>query len=151
MICSEQYNKQMRTSGMTIIEIMIVVTIIGLFVGLAIPGLQGYLKRAKITKTKVRLVGLKSVVEQYKEEIGQYPTTLLDLVTRPSDPKAASRWRSSYIEDPEKDLQDAWGNEIMYRRNPGGSGAGKRPFELYSWGPEGEGSTQEEWIDAWTV
>lgn len=146
-----QRDTRMRTSGMTLIEIIIVVTIIGLFAGLAGPGLFKWIRSAKENKTKVRLTGLKSIINQYKEETGQYPSVLLDLVTAPSEPKVASRWRGPYLEDPEKDLQDGWGSEFVYRRNPSGSGSARRPFELYSWGQNGESSPQEEWVDVWSI
>lgn len=146
---SFQQKSKLRTCGMTLIEIIIVVTIIGLFAGLAGPGLFKWITSAKENKTKVRLTGLKSVITQFKEETGQYPSTLLDLVTRPTDPKVAARWRGPYVEAPEKDFEDGWGNEFVYRKSP--AGTGKRPFELYSWGPNGDSSPQEEWVDVWSI
>lgn len=140
-----------RTSGMTLIEIIVVITIIGLFVGLAGPGLFRWIAGAKEKKTQVRLSGLKSVITQFHSDTAQYPSNLLELVNRPADPKASARWRGPYVENEEKDLRDGWEQEIVYKRNPAGPGSSKRPFELYSWGANGEGSPKEEWIDVWNL
>lgn len=145
----QQERKSHRTSGMTLIEIIVVITIIGIFAGLAGPGLFRWISGAKEKKTNVTLAGLKSVITQYHSDTTQYPATLQDLVTQPSDPKIRV-WRGPYVDNPGKDLSDGWGQDLVYKRNPAGPGAGKRPFELYSWGAEGEGSTKGQ-ISVWDL
>jgi type II secretion system protein G len=133
---------------MSLIEIMIVILIIGLFTGIGLPRLYKALSGAKIKKTKVLLPSLKATIVEYHSDNQQYPSRLQDLVVRPSDAKPG-RWHQ-YIEN-EDGLKDGWGNDFVYKRNPAGPGAGKRPFELYSWGENGEGSPQEEWINVWDI
>lgn len=136
----------MRTQGMTLIEVIVVLMVVGILIGLIAPGVMKWVRRAERNKTEVLLKGLKTQIVQYKTDTYQYPNTLIDLARRPSDPNI--RWKSAYIED-ENELIDAWGNAVVYRKNAQGSG--KRPFELYSWGAEGEGSPQEDWVDVWSI
>lgn len=145
----QQARMNSRTSGMSLIEIMIVILIIGLFTGIGLPRLYKALSGSKVKKTRILLPGLKATIVEYHSDTGQYPGRLEDLVVRPSDPKVASRWHQ-YIES-EDGLNDAWNNPFVYKRNPAGAGSGKRPFELYSWGENGEGAPQEEWIDVWNI
>lgn len=135
-----------RTSGMSLIEIMVVIMIIGLFVGVGVPRIFRALSGAKVKKTRVLLPSLKATIVEYHSDTGQYPARLEDLYIRPSDPKISSRWHQ-YVEG-EDGIKDGWGNQFVYKRSPAGS---KHPFELYSWGGETEGSPKEEWLDVWNL
>lgn len=149
MIQQEQMRSGYRTSGMSLIEIMIVILIIGLFTGIGLPRLYRALAGSQAKKTRILLPGLKATLVEYHSDTQQYPARLEDLVVRPSDPKVAARWHQ-YVES-EEGLKDGWGNMFVYKRNPAGPGSARRPFELYSWGENGEGSPQEEWINVWDI
>lgn len=129
-------------SGFSLIEIMIVVGIIGLIMAIAVPGFMGARKKANITATKAMLQKLEGNIEQFKDDTGQYPNTLHDLYAKPFDEKVAKRWEGPYVK---KDVfEDAFGSDIQYQVTKGQ----KQPYELYSYGPNKEGSPSDEWINA---
>ena len=132
-------------SGMTFIELIVVLLVMGILFGLGM-GAFSWIKTAKINKAKVVLNGLKFQIMQFHTDTHQYPNTIFDLMNKPADPNVAQRWHK-YVED-EGELTDPWGSVYQYQKNPAGAGANKRPFELYSWGPDGEGSTEGK-IDVW--
>lgn len=137
-----------RAEGMTFIELTIMIIIIGILVTLVGPGVYRWIGRTNQTKTQVMLRNAKVAITQFKSDTAEYPNTLYDLVFRPADARTGQRWQGPYVEEREIEM-DGFGNEIMYHRNP--QGQGKRPYELYSWGANGEGSPQQEWIDAWSL
>lgn len=126
-------------SGFTLMELIIAITIMGILVvgGL---GTMRYLERARVTKTETELNALKAVIQDYHAQAGQYPATLEDLVRRPAE-LSARKWTKSYDELP----RDGWGNEFYYRLTPGA----KHPFELYSYGSQGEEADKSEWLSVW--
>jgi hypothetical protein len=48
----------------------------------------------------------------------------------------------------DKEPEDAWGEKFYYKVNPAG---GTRPYELYSYGPEGKGGPKDEQISVWDL
>lgn len=143
----------MRVSGFTFIEIVIAITIIGILSTLGFMGIRRYIANAKKLKTETSLEQTKNLILEYNDHTGAYPSTLMDLVKSPTDPKIAMRWRGPYAD--EKDFVkgcfvDGWNRELVYQAIQVAPGQG-RPFQLYSWGQKGEGAPQEEWIDAWNL
>lgn len=138
--------KMDRASGMTFIEITIVLIIIGILVTIVAPGAMRWIGTARRTKTEAMLRGIKTAIVMYRENTGEYPAELMDLVEKPSSGKAAKRWRGPYLD--ERDIEmDGHKNPFEYRRTTGAA----HPYELYSWGPNGEGSPEEEWISVWDL
>ncbi len=128
--------------GFTLIELMIVIAIIAIIGAIVVPSVTSAVRKARIKTTRVGLENVKNAIESYHADTGQYPPSLSDLKTRPSDEKAAKSWEGPYIE---RELVDAWKNEYVYTLNPKGT---QPRYELYSWGANGEGSPAEEWIHA---
>jgi general secretion pathway protein G len=128
--------------GFSLIEIVIAISIVGLMGALAVGAIQ-YLRKAARTATDSNLQSLKLSIQSFNSDTGSYPARLDELLTRPADPKISKRWRGPYLE---KEVEDGWKHPFVYQLNPKGSA---HPFELYSWGPNGEGSAQEEQISVW--
>lgn len=86
--------------GFTLIEIIIVFTLIGILVGLALPQYQSSLKKARETVLKTDLYELRKLIGQYYQDKNKYPTSLRALVDEgylkqiPIDPmtKSAETW-----------------------------------------------------------
>jgi general secretion pathway protein G len=107
--------------GFTLIELMIALAIIGLIAGSAIYFAMGYLASAKRTSTKTKLQNFQIVLMNYKTEKGEYPKSLQDLV------------KAGFLKSPLP--KDGWDKPFVYRPTPDG----EKPYELYSYGPEGKG------------
>ena len=138
--------------GLSLIEIVIAITLITLFAGLIGPTIFKYLATGKRTATEITLKGIQEAIENFREDTGSYPTSISELYLKPSGDLISRRWKGPYIgkgtrgEDKlAEDPQDAWKHDFVYQLNAKGA---QPPYVLYSWGPHGEGSPQEEWIYA---
>jgi general secretion pathway protein G len=85
----------------------------------------------------------------YRLTVGTYPKGdygLKELICRPADPEAASKWKGPYLED-ERGLRDPWGNAYRYRC-PGKHSPPR--YDLWSAGPDGKDGTDDDitnWAD----
>ena len=129
--------------GFSLTEIIIALAIIGVMLGATL-GLTSYIRRARHSAAESHLRLYKNMIDQYRQDTGVYPTSLNDLKERPVEESIAKNWKGPYVEA-EKEIKDPWGGEYQYFLNPKGS---KPPYELYSFGSNGEGSPETEWIRA---
>ena len=67
--------------GFTIIELMIVVTIVGILATLAAPSYQNAVVKAKEGALRQDLFSLRDVIDQHRADKGKYPETLTALVS----------------------------------------------------------------------
>lgn len=88
-----------RQSGFTLLELLIVMTIIGILATIAIPSLIQYPIRAKEAVLKTNLREIRSALEQYMADKGRYPLELSELTPKylkqlPPDPftKLSTTW-----------------------------------------------------------
>ena len=89
-----------RRRGFTLIELIIVLTLIGILVGLALPEYRNSIKRTKETALKENLFIFRKLIDQYYTDKGKYPLMLQTLVDEgylrniPQDPitKSAATW-----------------------------------------------------------
>jgi general secretion pathway protein G len=97
--------------GYTLLELMIVVAIVGILVSLAIPSFQQSAIKAKETALKQNLFTMRTVLDQYYADRGDYPDNLEALVEAnylraiPVDPmtKSSTTWTEIYEEQEEGD------------------------------------------------
>jgi general secretion pathway protein G len=61
--------------GFTLVELMVVLAIIGVLAGIAVPSYNSYLNKAKQTKIKLDIAVLEQAVELYQMDTGKYPST----------------------------------------------------------------------------
>jgi general secretion pathway protein G len=116
-----------RISGLSLIEMMIVIVLIGSILALITSRVMGGQDRANVRLTETQLTTLAGKIDQFRMDVGRLPESLEQLVTSPGE----SSWLGPYAKSEE--LRDPWGNPIEYRR-PGQSG----PFELVSLGADGQ-------------
>lgn len=138
-----QISKSVR-SGFTLIEMLVVLAIMGILIAVITPAYTGYKRRAARQATIGSMRVITMALEQYKEDIGEYPQLLRDLVKKPTDEKGAANWTEPYIKSKEEP-KDGFGNKFHYSPTPGA----ENPYELSSYGPNGKGAPKNEWIDAW--
>jgi general secretion pathway protein G len=126
-------------SGVTLLEVMVVLAIIALVAGLAGPRLMENFGRAKARTAAIQLENLTGAVRLFYLDVGRYPTEAEGLQALLSNPNDATGWLGPYL-DGEDDLKDPWDRAFLYR-----SPAGEKPFEIVSYGRDGRaGGTSED-------
>jgi len=122
-----------RTQGFSLIEIIVVITIIGLIVGWAATRIfgQGDLAQARIAKSKITALG--GALDLYKLDIGRYPNSSDGLKALVTPPSGVTNWNGPYVKNADE-LKDPWKNELIYRS----PGSDNRPYEIVSLGSDGQ-------------
>ncbi len=121
-------------SGVTLIEMMVVLVIIAIVAALVVPNVIGRPDQARATVARTDVRTIASSLELYRLDNKTYPTTAqgLDaLVTRPVTAPVPANWASGgYLS---KVPTDPWGNAYIYR-SPGENGS----YDLLSLGADGK-------------
>ncbi|KYG64268.1 type II secretion system protein GspG [Bdellovibrio bacteriovorus] len=97
--------------GMTLIEIMIVLAIIGSIAALLLPNITGQLDKSKVKEAKIQLTQVVNALSMYYTDCGHYPQSLEGLAK--ADPDCSNWGPEPYYK---KDLKDPFGNELVYER-----------------------------------
>lgn len=119
-----------REAGFTLVEVIVVLSIIGLIMSMVGPRVLGYLTDSKAKTAKIQVETLASAVELFFIDNGRYPLEsegLQALVTRPS---ALRTWNGPYIKGSAVPL-DPWGKPYRYASPDRG-----RSFAITFSGPE---------------
>lgn len=117
-----------KQAGMSLLEIIIVIVLIGAVLTLVGSRVLGGADRGKANLAKAQIQTLAGKIDNYQLDTGRYPAKLDDLVTQPA---GVSNWLGPYAKQAE--LNDPWGNAIEYRV-PGEG----RPFDLVCLGKNGQ-------------
>jgi general secretion pathway protein G len=98
-------NSKFKEKGFTLIELIIVITLIGILVGLGLPQFKNATKRTREAALKENLFQLRKLINQYLVDKGKYPQSLQTLVDEeylyriPVDPMTKST--DTWIEIPQ--------------------------------------------------
>lgn len=130
--------------GFTLLELLVVMVIIGMLAGFVAPRYFSQVGKSEIRTAQAQLESLKRALDQYRLDVGRYPTTeqgLNALVLRPSGDK---KWTGPYLEKAVP--PDPWGNPYNYKA-PGEHGE----FDLISHGKDGKpgGANEDADIVSW--
>ena len=105
--------KRRNEAGITLIEMLVVVTIIALFAALVGPRLFGNVDKAKRTTAKVQINNFMNALGQYKLDTGTFPTTEQGLQALRIKPDSATQWAGPYF--PQEIPADPWGRPYLYK------------------------------------
>ena len=125
-------------SGLTLIEIMIVIVILGLLASFIAPRVLSAPDKAKVAIAKQDIGALENALEMYAIEVGDYPTVEQNLQALWAAPNPEpENWSGPYIDKPI--FTDPWGNNYVYVYPGLHEGYN---YDLYSFGKDGkEGGT----------
>jgi general secretion pathway protein G len=113
MFQTTKRNRRRSRAGVTLIEMLVVVTIIGLFVALVGPGLWKKADEAKVTVTRSQIDSFMTALGTYKLDTGTFPTTEQGLVALRIKPADVNQWNGPYM--PKDIPKDPWGRDYIYR------------------------------------
>ena len=123
--------KQRRNAGITLIELLVVMVIIALFATIVGTRVGRNVDKAKVVAAKQQISECESALEQYKLDVGKYPSNDEGLQALRTKPASAANWDGPYLR---KDLgPDPWGRPYVYLF-PGTHG----DFDLMSLGADGQ-------------
>ncbi|MGE5487811.1 MAG: type II secretion system major pseudopilin GspG [bacterium] len=121
-----------RQRGVTLIEMLVVVTIIALFAALVGTNLFKQADKARVTAARAQMNSLMTALGTYKLEVGTFPTTEQGLKALRTAPPGVAQWNGPYIA---KEIPlDPWGREYVYKY-PGDHG--DEP-DIISYGADGQ-------------
>ena len=99
-----------KALGFTLIELMVVLTVIGLLLSIVVPDYVGRVKRAEEAVLQENLMLMRDALDKHYADAGKYPQTLEELVAKrylrsiPKDPftQSATTWAAVPPADPKK-------------------------------------------------
>lgn len=118
--------------GLTLIEMIVVVTIIAMFAALVLPRFLGQADKARVTAAKTQINGFMTALGAYKLDTGTFPSTEMGLAALRTAPPNVPSWQGPYL--PKEVPKDPWGRDYAYRC-PGEHG--DEP-DLVSFGADGQ-------------
>ena len=118
--------------GMTLIEILVVLVLIGIVMGIVGGNFLGKGEKAKGDAAKIEINQIGQTLDLYKLEVGRYPTTQEGLQALITAPSGVANWNGPYWKNATIP-KDPWGNEYKYT-SPGAKG----PYDIVSYGSDGK-------------
>lgn len=100
-------------AGVTLIEMLVVVTIIGLFVALVGPALWKRADSARITAARAQIHNFMTALGTYKLDTGTFPTSEQGLAALRVKPADSIQWNGPYM--PQDIPKDPWGHDYVYK------------------------------------
>ena len=102
-----------KQAGVTLIEMLVVVTIIALFAALVLPKMMGSADKARKTQAKAQINSYLTALGSYKLDTGVYPTTEQGLQALRVKPENVNNWQGPYVQ---KDIDmDPWQHPYVYK------------------------------------
>jgi general secretion pathway protein G len=118
--------------GFTLVEMLVVITIIGLIMGLIGPRVLNYLSESKVKTAKIQLQSFASALDLFYLDAGRFPSTSEGLIALVRQTPGVAAWNGPYLKGGNVP-KDPWNNNYTYR-SPGEHG----PYEILSYGSDGQ-------------
>jgi general secretion pathway protein G len=122
-----------RDAGFTLLELLVVIAILGLLIGMVAPAVLRQLGNARTSVAHQSIERLGSVLDMYKLDVGDYPSTEQGLQALVQQPTDVSNWNGPYLKDDRLPV-DAWNHPYVYQEPSSRPG---HDYDLCSKGPSG--------------
>ena len=123
--------QQTNERGITLIELVVVMVIIGLFATLVGQQVFNKVGKARTTEAKAQVQEFESVLDMFRLDVGRYPSTDEGLQALQVKPSGVENWDGPYLK---REIPlDPWGKAYIYK-SPGQHGE----YDLLSYGKDGQ-------------
>ncbi len=119
-----------RRRGFTLLELLVVMVIIGLLAAYVGPKYFSQIGKSEVKTAKAQIAGFEKALDQYRLDVGSYPTTEQGLASLVARPPNLTRWDGPYLNKGVP--SDPWGRAYAYKM-PGEHG----DFDISSAGRDG--------------
>jgi general secretion pathway protein G len=124
--------RHLGQQGFTLVEMLVVITIIGLIMGLIGPRVLNYLSESKVKAAKIQLQSFGSALDLFYLDAGRFPSTAEGLTALVQRTPGIAAWNGPYLKGGNVP-NDPWNNPYLYRA-PGE----RSPYEIVSYGSDGQ-------------
>ena len=133
-------------AGFTLVEILVVITIIGLIMALVGPRVLNYLAESKVKAARIQVESFASSLDLFYLDAGRYPSTSEGLAALAARPGGIDSWNGPYLRTGAVP-NDPWGHPYIYK-SPGEHG----PYDIVSYGSDGQqgGTGTAADIESWS-
>jgi general secretion pathway protein G len=118
--------------GFTLVEMLVVITIIGLIMGLIGPRVLNYLSESKVKAAKIQLQSFAGALDLFYLDAGRFPSTAEGLTALVKQTPGVSAWNGPYLRGGNVP-NDPWNHGYLYR-SPGEHA----PYDIMSYGSDGQ-------------
>ena len=125
-------NRREAERGFTLVEMLVVITIIGMIMGLIGPRVLNYMSESRVKTAKIQIQSFGSSLDLFYLDVGRYPTTSEGLAALVKPTSSVAGWSGPYVKGGVIP-NDPWNNPYVYR-SPGEHG----PYDILSYGADGQ-------------
>lgn len=132
-------------AGFTLLELLVVITILGLLAAAVGTVALNYLDRARSDTAQLQVDQLQVGLDLFRLDVGRFPTEDEGLTALIDQPSGNDKWNGPYIRKRDL-LEDPWGRPFLYA-NPGQHGR----IDVYSLGADNAegGEDENQDITSW--
>lgn len=133
-----------RVSGFTLLELLVVMVIIGMLASFVGPKFFAQIGKSETKTARAQIDALDKALDQYRLDVGRYPTTEQGLAALNERPAGETKWSGPYLK--KAIPMDPWAHAYLYK-HPGEHGE----YDLFSYGKDGQpgGTGEAEDITNW--
>ncbi len=124
--------QELGQQGFTLVEMLVVITIIGLIMGLIGPRVLNYLSESKVKAAKIQMQSFSSALDLFYLDAGRFPSTSEGLAALVQRSPGVAAWNGPYLKGGAVP-NDPWSHPYLYR-SPGEHG----PYDIMSYGSDGQ-------------
>lgn len=122
--------------GFTLVEMLVVITIIGMIMALVGPRVLNYLGESRVKAAKIQIQSFSSALDLFYLDAGRFPSSSEGLTALARPVSGVAAWNGPYVKGSTVP-NDPWGHPYVYKQ-PGE----QAPYEIRSLGSDGqEGGT----------
>jgi len=118
--------------GFTLVEMLVVITIIGLIMALVGPRVLNYLGESKVKAARIQIQSFAAALDLFYLDAGRYPSSAEGLAALVRPTGGLVGWNGPYLKGGSVP-NDPWGTPYVYR-SPGEHGV----YDITSYGADGQ-------------